>query len=95
MRLYTLHGKENPIHLLSEKKQRGLSPNFHIHVSCIMYVEAIVYTTLQRKSDLCTLRKETARPQSQNFHIHASVCDLYIPLIVPPIFLQQNRQTDR
>jgi hypothetical protein len=27
------HCKENPIYVLSEKKQRGLSPNFHIHVS--------------------------------------------------------------
>ncbi len=31
---------------------------------------------------------------SPNFHIHVSVRDLYIPTIGPPIFLQQNRQTD-
>ncbi len=30
-----------------------------------------------------------------NFHIHVSVSDLYIPTIGPPIFQQQNRQTDR
>jgi hypothetical protein len=30
-----------------------------------------------------------------NFHIHISVSDLYIPIIGPPIFLQQNSQTDR
>jgi hypothetical protein len=29
---------------------------------------------------------------STNFHV--SVSDLYIPTIGPPIFLQQNRQTD-
>ncbi len=29
-----------------------------------------------------------------NFHIHVSVSDLYIPTFGPPIFLQQNRQTD-
>jgi hypothetical protein len=28
-----LHCKENPIYLLPEKKLRGFSPNFHIHVS--------------------------------------------------------------
>jgi hypothetical protein len=29
------------------------------------------------------------------FHNHVSVSDLYIITIGPPIFLQQNRQTDR
>jgi hypothetical protein len=28
-------------------------------------------------------------------HIHVSVSDLYIPTFGPPIFLQQNRQTDQ
>jgi hypothetical protein len=28
-----LHCKENPIYVFPEKKLRGLSPNFHIHVS--------------------------------------------------------------
>ncbi len=31
---------------------------------------------------------------STNFHIHVSVSDLYFPTIGPPIFLQQNKQTD-
>ncbi len=31
---------------------------------------------------------------SPNFHIHVAVSNLYIPRIGPPIFLQQNRQTD-
>jgi hypothetical protein len=45
---------------------------------------------------LCIPRKRTARPQSHipHFHIHASVSDLYIPMIGPPIFLNQNMQAD-
>ncbi len=27
------HCKENPIYVFPEKKLRGLSPNFHIHIS--------------------------------------------------------------
>ncbi len=50
-----LHFKEILIHVFPEKELRGLSPNFHIHVS---------------------------------------VNDLYIITIGPPIFLQQNMQTD-
>jgi hypothetical protein len=34
------------------------------------------------------------RGLSPKFHIHLSVNDLYIPRIDPPIFLQQNRQTN-
>ncbi len=32
---------------------------------------------------------------SPNLQIHVSVSDLYIAMIGPHIFLQQNRQTDR
>ncbi len=39
--------------------------------------------------------KKELRGLSPNFHIHVSVSDLYVPTIGPPIFLQQNRQTDR
>ncbi len=35
------------------------------------------------------------RGLSPNFYIHVSVSDLYIPTFGPPIFLQQNRQTDQ
>jgi hypothetical protein len=49
--------------------------------------------TLQRKSDLCIPRNETARPCSQ-FPLHVYVSDLYIPTIRPPILLQQIKQTD-
>ncbi len=29
----SIHCNENPIYVFPEKKLRGLSPNFHIHVS--------------------------------------------------------------
>jgi hypothetical protein len=34
------------------------------------------------------------RSLSPNFHFHLSVSDLYFSIIGPPIFQQQNRQTD-
>jgi hypothetical protein len=35
------------------------------------------------------------RGRNPNFHIHVSVSDVYIySTIGPPIFVQQNRQTD-
>jgi hypothetical protein len=40
-------------------------------------------------------REKEMRGLSPNFHIHVSVSDLYIPTFGPPIFLQQNRQTDQ
>ncbi len=39
------------------------------------------------------LEKEL-RGLSPNFQIHVSSSDQYTPMIGPPIFLQQNRQTD-
>jgi hypothetical protein len=42
-----------------------------------------------RKFETNIPRKGIARPQSQ-FHIHVSVSDLYIPVIGPPILLQEN-----
>jgi hypothetical protein len=41
------------------------------------------------------LPKKKLRDLSLNFHIHISESDLYIPTIGSPIFLQQNRQTNR
>jgi hypothetical protein len=35
------------------------------------------------------------RGLSPNFYIHVSVSDLYIPTLIYPTFLQQNRQIDR
>jgi len=49
---------------------------------------------LQRNFDYVFPEKELCG-LSPNFHIHVSVSDLCIPTIGPPIFLQQNRQTDR
>ncbi len=46
--------------------------------------------TAQRKSHLCIPRKGITRPQSRFPHS----C-FHIPMIGPPIFLQQNRQIDR
>jgi hypothetical protein len=50
---------------------------------------------LQRNLVLCIPRKGFAQPQSQFFHIHVYVNDLYNPTFGPPVFLQQNRQTDQ
>ncbi len=38
-------------------------------------------------------RKEL-RSLSLNFHIHMSVSNIYIPMIVLPIILQENKWTD-
>jgi hypothetical protein len=54
--IFVLHGKEILIYVFPEKELRGLSHNFHIHVSV------------------------------SHLHIHTNG---------PPIFLQQNCQTDR
>jgi hypothetical protein len=40
-------------------------------------------------------QEKELRDLSPNFHIHVSMSDLYIPTFGPPIFLQQNRQTDQ
>ncbi len=52
--------------------------------------------TLQRTFDLCIPRKGIALPQAQ--FPHSGTCEQFtvnIPTISPPIFLQQNRLTDR
>ncbi len=67
-----LHCKENPIYVLPEKKLRGLSPNFHIHVS----VSDLYIPTLQLKSNLCIPFWEM-RDLSPNFH-HSYVCERFI-----------------
>ncbi len=41
------------------------------------------------------LPEKELRGLSPNFLVHVSVSDFYIPTIGPPIFLQQNKQTDR
>jgi hypothetical protein len=52
--------------------------------------------TLRCKENLIyVLLGQKLRGLNPNFHIHVSVSDLQIPMIGPPIFLQQNRQNDR
>jgi hypothetical protein len=59
-------------------------------------VETGVYSVLHCKQDLIDLFPEIKLcGLVPNFHIHVTVSDLYIPTIGPPIFLQQNRQTDQ
>ncbi len=55
-----------------------------LHV-CMHCKEILIYVFPEKK----------LRDLSPIFHIHVSVSDLFIPTIGPPIFLQQNRQTDR
>ncbi len=49
------HCKENPIYVLSEKKLRGLSPKFHIHVSVsdlyILTIGPHVFLQQNRQTD--------------------------------------------
>ncbi len=61
--------------------------------ACCASIVLLKHPALQRKSHLCIPRK--GRGLSLNFLNHVSVSDLYFPRIGPPIFLQQNRQTNR
>ncbi len=58
-----------------------ISDSFHCSTHC---KENTIYVFPEKK----------LRDLSPNFRIHVSVSDLHIPTIRPPIFLQQNRQTD-
>jgi hypothetical protein len=42
---FIVHCKENPIYSLTEKKLRGLGPNFHIHVSVSDFIYSHVRST--------------------------------------------------
>jgi hypothetical protein len=50
-----LHCNENPIHVFLEKELRGLSPNFHIHVSvshvCIPRIGSHIFLQQNRQTD--------------------------------------------
>jgi hypothetical protein len=64
-------------------------------VSSRIYSTYILYHTAKKFLFMLLPEKEL-RGLSPKFHIHGSVSDLYIiPTIGPPIFLQQNMQTDR
>jgi hypothetical protein len=49
-----------------------------------------------KENPIDLFHKKKLRALSPNFHIHVQyVIDLYIPTFGPPIFLQENSQTDR
>jgi hypothetical protein len=48
-----------------------------------------------KENPIYVLPVKKLRGFSPNIHIHVSVSDLYISTIGPPIFLEQNRQTNR
>jgi hypothetical protein len=50
--------------------------------------------TLQRIS-ICIFPEQELNGLSPNFHINMPLSDFYNPTTVLPIFLKQNRQTDR
>ncbi len=61
----------------------------------VTLTDIFYYNSLQRKSHLCIPRIGIAGLRSVPISkIHVSVSTLYIPMIGPHIFLQQNRQTD-
>jgi hypothetical protein len=47
-----------------------------------------------KENPIYVLLEKKLRSLRTKFHNQVSVSDLYIPAIGPPIFLQQNRQTD-
>ncbi len=68
------------------------APPIESIVIAILLVNEGVHA-LQRKSDLCTSRKETARPQFP----HSCICEGFTyshDPIDPPIFLRPNRQIE-
>ncbi len=58
-------------------------------------VDSNTFTMHCKEISIHVFPEKELRCLSPNIHIHVSVSDLYIPLIGPPIFLQQNRQTNR
>jgi hypothetical protein len=71
---------------LEEKIQQIMLGHYYtLRHTIVHYNKNLIYVFLEKK----------LRCLSPNIHIHVSLSDLYIPMIGPPIFLQQNRQTDR
>jgi hypothetical protein len=52
---FTVHCNENPIYEFLEKELRGLSTNFHIHVSvsdlCIPWISPHIFLQQNRQTD--------------------------------------------
>ena len=95
------HNTESSKQIFPVKELRGLSPNFHIHVS-VSYRREGVGEDGTRVSFETSFDSKQIFPEkeslglSPNFHIHVSVSDLYIPTptIGLPILLQENMWTD-
>jgi hypothetical protein len=65
-----------------------------------MYRQGIEYTWDEKfkhckEISIFVFSEKELRGFSPNFHIHVSVSDLCIPMVGPPIFLQQKWNTDR
>ncbi len=79
--------------ILLNTQLKSFLKTFSSNQSWIWMPILIVRNTLYQKSDLCISRNETAQPRSQ--FLHSSICERFIySWICPPIWLQQNRQTD-
>ncbi len=82
-----LHCNENPIYLLLEKELRGLSPNFHIHMSVsdlfdprfgphIFLQQNRNFKETTLKIQKTVTRKGIARPQSR--FLNSCNCERFI-----------------
>jgi hypothetical protein len=76
----------------------SIGKSVHMYLMTLMcIVSASASTVAQphcKEISIYVFQEKELRGLSPNFHIHVPVDDLYIPPIGPPIFLQQNRQTD-
>ncbi len=71
-------------------------PELQIHTGLENVVEHIIFETLHCKENpIYVFPEKKLGGLIHNFHIDVSVSDLYISTISQPIFLQQNKQTDR
>jgi hypothetical protein len=60
-----------------------------------IWVEEKIIPTHCKEIWIYVFPEKELRGLSPNFHIHVSVSDIYIRTFGPPIFPQQNRQTDQ
>jgi hypothetical protein len=79
-------------HFRSCKTISGITETFSISENILLCRVCAVHC---KENPIYVLPEKKLRSFSPNFHIQVSVSDLFIPTIGLPIFLQQNRQTDR